>query len=427
MCMLHLFLQLKEMLKLDLRAIHVNHGVRGEQSDADEELVKNVCAQNFIPFISERLKGLSADSTENDMRIARYEVFGRVLTGHPDSKIATAHHLDDQMETFFMRLASGATLNGLRGIPVKRDAYIRPMLSFRRAEIDSYAAQHKLKFHEDATNKDISKLRNHVRHALTPVLKQIFGSGFYTGFARSLDNLNQTHDALAKNNDEIFLHLFSVNSEGGRLQTDAYLALLPVQRHAILQACVSYLNPLNLEISVDYWRAFDEFCLTAATGTKFLIGQHIVVIKNRDFLGFGFHRDNRRKQGELYPDQIVYWGRNKISIEEVQSSDVSFNVDPTIEYICADEISLPLTIRHWENGDAFYPLGQNRRKKISDFFIDQKIDLEEKKNIPVICSKDKIIWLAGLRLDNRFRLQDNCKKIFKLSLITKGKINESRV
>lgn len=421
MCLMHLFQQLKETLKLDLRVIHVNHGVRGAQSDADEELVKRICIQNSIPFISERLNGLSADSSENEMRIARYEAFGRVLSEHPGCKIATAHHLDDQMETFFMRLASGATLNGLLGIPVKRDAYIRPMLSFRRAEIDRYAAQHKLEFHEDATNKDISKLRNHVRHVLTPALKQIFGPGFYTGFAKSLDNLNQTHDALAKNNEEIFSQLFSESSNGGCIQTDAYLALLPVQRHALMQACVSYLNPLNLEISVDYWRAFDEFCSSAATGTKFLIGQHIAVIKNRDFLGFGFNRDNRHEQGELYPDQIVYWGRNKISLEEVQSSDVRFNADPTVEYICADEISLPLTIRHWENGDAFYPLGQGGRKKISDFFIDQKIDLEEKNNIPVICSSDKIIWLAGMRLDNRFRLRENCKKIFKLSLISKGK------
>jgi tRNA(Ile)-lysidine synthase len=119
---------------------------------------------------------------------------------------------------------------------------------------------------------------------------------------------------------------------------------------------------------------------------------------------------------ELYPEQVVYIGRNKISLKKVEDDEMTINKKKNIEYICGDKIQIPLTVRFWQEGDFFYPLGMNKKQKVSDFFINQKVNLMEKAKIPLILNQCDIVWLAGMRLDNRYKVTKGCKLYYKLQI-----------
>jgi len=420
MAMMHLFQSLSLELELELRVLHINHNVRGADSDADESLVKQVCDQWRLPYEVRHLAGLNIDSSEDELRLARYAAFDKILETSPKFKIATAHHLDDQLETFLMRLAKGATINGLQGIPVKRDRFIRPMLSFRRSEIDFYIEAEHIPFREDVTNRDTSKLRNHIRHTAIPALLDVFSESFYDGFSKSHNEIKQQAEIFKEQNLRTSRDIFHTNGTEGRLDFSKYVVLPALQRRAVFQYCISSLNPLSLSASSDLWRSFERFLTRAVVGARFQVSKDFFILKNREYLLFGVLDIDILPVLELYPDETVYWGQDKISLQAVQPVEVELNRNTYQEFFCADRVTFPLTVRSWYEGDSFSPLGMKGKKKVSDFFIDQKIDLNKKNTIPLICNKDKIIWVGGMRLDERFKIKDICKKIYKLTLDKEG-------
>ncbi len=420
MVMLDLLHKLSAEMPFELRVLHVNHGVRGASSDADQALVKDQADRLKLPFEYKILSGLDNSSSEDVMRRARYAAFEEILLQYPGAKTASAHHLDDQLETFLMRLAKGAGLKGLSGIPLKRGRFIRPMLSFRRSEIDAYAAQNSVPFHEDHTNADTSKLRNHIRHKAVPAVMDVFGSSFYEGFSKSLNEIKNHNQLFSEENEQNFTNMLHLKGREGRLDASAYAGLSALRRRAVFQYCISCLNPLTFSASDDLWQAFDRFTVHASTGAQFQAGGGLSVIKNRNGLFFFRPAPGALKPVELYPGRPVFWGRFKISLQEVKAEAVTMNNRRSQEFFCADRVILPLIIRTWQEGDFFYPLGMKGKKKLSDFFVDQKIDLHEKNSVPLICSGDDIIWAAGLRLDDRFKMYGTCKKIYQLNLEGKG-------
>lgn len=420
MVMLDLLRRLSVELSFELYVLHVNHKVRGAASDADEALVKAHAKHFNLPFECKELSGLDNASSEDKLRKARYNAFEEILTQNPGSKIATAHHLDDQLETFLMRLAKGAGLKGLSAIPIKRDDFIRPLLAFRRGEIETYATRSQIPFREDHTNADISKLRNHIRHTLIPATKNVFGPSFYKGFSKSLKEI-QAHQALfTEENEEIFRLLPEITETECRLHLSDYSKLAPLRRRAIFQYCISRANPLTSFVSDDLWQAFDRFVFSASTGARFQAAGHLYVLKNRANLLFYPAAADTIRPAELYADEVAHWGGYSIRLQRIKEGKVTLNKDRKQEFFCADQVIFPLTIRSWREGDSFYPLGMTGKKKLSDFFVDQKIDLSAKNSIPLVCSGPDIVWVAGLRLDNRFRVEENCSEIYHIKIENKG-------
>lgn len=416
MVMLDLFLHLDDVVKAKPAVIHINHGLRGSDSDTDEHLVRDICLHNGLDFYSDRLTNLSENANEDVMRQARYKAFEKILALHFNAKLATAHHLDDQFETFLMRLAKGTSLKGLGSIPEKRSAYIRPMLGFHRAELEKYAQEHQISYRVDATNQDISKLRNHIRKNIVPNIIEVFGDSFYAGFDKTLSELKSRQKNLADDNERLFKTLFKVKQGNGSLALEDYNDLPDLQKRDLFQYCVSHLDPLNYLASNEMWQSFDRFVAQAKTGTQFLISKKIKVYKNRTTLLFTISSDKEWPARELFPDSSVDWGNRRIKLQEVSRKQVEFRNDPNREFFCGDKVTFPIQVRSWKNGDVFRPLGMRGTKKLSDFLIDFKIDRNKKMSIPIITNGSKIIWIAGYRLDDRFKVTEHCKKIFEIDL-----------
>ncbi len=420
MVLLDLLHKLSAEIPFQLQIIHINHGVRGAASDADEALVKKQAKRQHLPFESKALSGLHRDSSEDEMRRARYAAFEEILQRYSASKIATAHHLNDQLETFLMRLAKGAGLKGLSAIPVTRERFIRPLLAFRRSEIETYAAQNNIAFREDHTNADVSKLRNHIRHTLVPAFNEVFGNSFYNGFNKSHEKIQKHQLLFRQENERLFEKFVKLNGSETRLKNSDYSGLPPLRRRAVFQYCISQANPLTLSASDDLWQAFDRFVSGSSTGARFQAGKTLFVLKNREVLLFYQAEPQPVFPAELYPGDSVSWGKYTIRLQAVKDEDVVLNNASAQEFFCADRVLFPLTVRAWQEGDFFYPLGMKGKKKISDFFIDQKIDENQKNSIPLVCSGKEIVWVAGMRLDNRFKINETCNKIYHIKIENEG-------
>lgn len=416
MVMLFYLDSLKNELNFQLSVIHVNHGIRQGDSDEDEKLVRDWCEEHALEFHVKKLHGYNLDSSEETLREARYAAFDEILHKYPGAKIAMAHTLDDQLETFFMRLAKGSKLRGLCGIPAKRDAFIRPMLSLNKQELYHFANEQKIPFREDYTNQDTKKLRNLIRHQLIPRLIEIFGESFYEGFHRSqrdLIDVNSVFEDLIQNK----LDKYVIEKEHGfEIQLKSYEKLSVPERRQLLNGCISKFYPLNFQIRSTYFEQFEDFIKNASTGKQFQFENNLICVKNRSTVFFTDKLKESSTQLELYPGQVVYIGRNKISLKMVEDEDRTIDKSQNCELICGDTIKMPLKIRFWQKGDYFYPLGMNRKQKVSDFFINQKINRMEKGKIPFVLNQSDIVWIAGMRLDDRYKITKASKIVYKLQI-----------
>jgi tRNA(Ile)-lysidine synthase len=418
--MLHCLNEIKEHLQFKLEIVHVNHGIRGSESDKDEALVKETAEELHLPFFSERLTGFDLNTSEDDLRAARYAVFDDLIRKRPSVKVATAHTLDDQLETFLMRFAKGSKLNGLCSIPVSRDYYIRPVLFLKKSELESYALKNNIQFREDATNRGNVKTRNKIRHNLIPDFVEIFGENFYDGFQASFNDLNNVNNYLKKQVDLITQDICQKQDDALQLDTNGYLSQELKIRHLILESCVSGHYPLNFGIPSGYFFEFESFVKKASTGSVFLFRNNLKVIKLRKNLLFTTGENRSQQKLELYPGDVVYTGNYEIRVDELKQNKPGFTKDGKIEFVCGDRIKWPLTVRNWIEGDWFVPLGSNHHQKLSDFFINQKIEVNEKSEIPIVTDEDNIVWIAGLRIDDRYKVKADCKKIYKLELRLKA-------
>lgn len=418
MAMLHCLQSLKERLKIDLKAVHVNHGVRPVDTDLDEELVHEVCSNYKIPLTVERLTGFDISANENDLRQSRYAAFQKVIDSYPGAKIATAHHLNDQLETFLMRLAKGSSLKGLRAIPSKRDEFIRPLLFLKKQEIEKYVNENKISYRDDYTNQDINKLRNCIRHKLAPVLIDTFGDDFYNGFKKSVDELNQIYEVYREYNNHLFEKIIKAGKNYLSVDIKNYKSLPVIQRRHLVEYCILKFYPLNFSVSYKFHREFDAFALFAKTGASFRFKNDLYVVKNRAALHFTNTATRIPKSGaELFLDREVCFRKNIITVKRVKCEQIRFASDVNCEYICSDRLKFPLKIRSWNYGDYFYPLGMASKQKLSDFFVNQKVAVYEKYEIPIVENDGEIVWIAGFRIDDRYKISKKCKQCYELKLV----------
>ncbi len=412
--MLHLLQRLTQKISFELRAVHLNHGQREKESDEDADFVRDYCAEQSLPFYSEKITGLPPGASEDALRQARYAWFDSVIKEHSHAKVATAHHLDDQVETVLMRMAKGATLKGLRGIPLKRPGYIRPLYGFTRAEISAYATEQQIPFREDASNADTTFLRNHIRQEILPAIRSVFGPSFFKGFEKSLRELDGAWETLSKLLPQRFETMCQRSGERATLTLSDYSRLNAFERRALLEYCISTLNHLTSSVSEKFSLSFDRFVKTASVGARFEVAGNLVVFKNREVLTFIVGQTETERQVQLFPGEAVQWKAYRLSVEPVQRNNVRFDNDPFKEYFCADGVRFPLTVRDWKAGDRFKPLGMQGGKKVSDFLVDSKTERQEKTDVPVVCAENRILWLAGMRLDERFKVKNNCEQIYKI-------------
>jgi len=419
-CLLYILNQLKSQLDFTLSAIHINHGIRGQASDNDQAFAERLCRSLDIKCESFQLSGFDKTASEDALRKARYDIFDDLLSQNTVTKIATGHHLNDQLETYLMRLFKGSGVKGLLGIPHARDNYIRPLLETTREEINSFCSENDIDYVDDHSNAIPDKLRNKVRLKLVSQIEKIFGKHYLEYFLKSHCQYKNLYEEYYQQNQLLFRNICHTKNNQIELALSAFKALSELQKVQLVEYCFSNVYGLHCSISNEHFSGFNSFVKNARTGAKFLFSDSIEVLKDRDRLIFYTPGKKSIKKKKLYLNKSIKFGDYKLLLDKVVKS-YSIDNNSLVEIICADNIQLPLTIRSWQDGDFFYPLGQNHRQKVSDFFTNNKVSRINKSKIPIICNGEQIVWLGGLRIDNRYKVTKRCKNLYKLEM-KNGKI-----
>lgn len=394
--------------KFDFALIHCNFKLRNTESDLDQEFVQSYSLKQNITFFTTSFDtaAFAKDfklSTQLAARKLRYEYFYEVLQKENFDFIATAHHLDDTIETFFINLSRGTGINGLTGIPMQNDQVIRPLLPFSRDEIENYASDNGIIWREDASNATDNYLRNKIRHHLTPILREINPS-FGNSFQHTIHNLKQAQALIDDASQIVYKKVVEDEVDFKKINIDE-LMRLPNYKAYLFQ----WLQPLG-------FTAWDDiYALAEAETGKQIFSETYQLLKNRNYLIIA---PKTRQNDETFE---IPQGTSEVNFHIkllfCKVSQPFYSTNKTI-FVDDEKLTYPLTLRRWKTGDVFYPLGMDgKSKKVSKFFKDEKLSSIEKENTWLLCSGNEIIWITGLRADERFKITKTTKTIIQIDLV----------
>ena len=393
---------------LNIALAHCNFNLRGKESDADEDFVLQLAEDlEFEVFIeSFETKSFAEDeklSIQMAARALRYHWFSELSEQLHFDYILTAHHADDNLETFFINLSRGTGLDGLLGIPVLNNNIVRPLLNFSREDIENYAREHKLVWREDSSNDSTKYLRNKLRHDVIPIFKEI-NPHFLQNFAKTQIFLNDSKCIIEDKISEV--------SDIVVKPIDEYTMALNINEIKKLSHPKAYLYELIKDFGFTEWQ--DVFNLLDAQSGKYIQSNSHRLIKDRDYLLLSEIQTNNRETINISEtDKIVETPFGTLIFDEFEAV---LEPQKAVIYVDKNVLKFPLIIRKWEKGELFYPLGMTGKKKLSKYFKDEKFSLLDKENAWLLCSGDAIVWVINNRADNRFRVTESTKDILKIEI-----------
>jgi tRNA(Ile)-lysidine synthase len=397
-------LNVLQTLSFTVSAAHVNFSLRGIESDEDALFVKNYCQQSGIPFLEKKFDTKSyieqtGTNIQSAARKLRYQWWEEIMQSGSFDFLATAHHHDDNVETLLMNLLRGSGLKGLKGIPEKRDYILRPLLHVTRKDIEEYARVNQIPFRSDSSNEKDDYLRNRIRHHIVPMLKEVAGEGDDL-FTSTLQRLNEEWRAWEYQFTEWTMH--NTRQEGLDIHLD-------VKDHQY-----PFLLKWLEEKGVPWKLAHDFVTSSVADKGKSLNYPPFRLYRSNE--GFVLQTERDEASVRIESPETIDIGDHRLIIEKIALTSIDKTTDPYTEYIDADVITWPLTLRVWQPGDIFQPIGmQGRSKKIQDLLVDNKISIAEKNRLRVLTSSDQIIWVVGIRLDERVKISELTTNVLKLS------------
>lgn len=417
--------ELLHQLKHNISLAHCNFQLRGIDSNQDEIFVNAMANRLQIPIFTKKFDTKAYAATKKlsiqlAARALRYNWFSSLLKSQKFDYLLTAHHADDNLETFLINLSRGTGLDGLVGIPEKNNSIIRPLLPFSRNQLEQYAKDHNLTWREDASNNETKYVRNKLRHNVIPVLKEI-NPQLLNAFLTTIQHLKQTQKIVLSSLESIKKKVIISDKDGiVEIDINALKKLKPTK---------AYLYELLKKYNFTEWNNIYDL-LEAQTG-KIIYSNTHRIIKNRNVLlvtPLPKEENNDyiiKEKGEHYfpPFSISLTNYTKNpnfltdapSSESLPSEDVK-RARARLLLIDSDKLNFPLTLRKWQQGDYFYPLGMQGKKKLSKFFKDEKLSLPEKEDLWVLVSDNKIVWVVNYRLDDRYKVTENTKTILKIRL-----------
>ena len=431
MVLLHLLLQWRHKFKIILEVIHLHHQIRGKTADEDAALVGQFCADHKIPIhilkhsVVEYAE-VNKLSIEEAGHLLRKKLFEEFAAKNGFDKIVTGHHQDDQAETMLMRLIAGTGLQGLSGIRLKNEKWIRPLLFATRDEIRAYAEKNNIQFREDETNRDLSILRNKIRHHLLPLLKNDYDStisAHLTQISGILEEWDTFLNTEIKKVSKKYLKQPDENKfKVGLPFFHLYFSWIKIH---VLEYILTRLNQEKVKIS---YNQFSDFCYWVENGnigSQFQWSSRIFSVKRARSINF-FHSELNSEFSELIihePGKSYHLPNTNIqfSLEEVSKKNVRFSKNRTVEYISGDKLIFPLKIRHWKAGDYFKPLGLTSTKLVSDFLTDRKVGMPEKQNVHVLVREPDIVAIIGHQISEDYKLTDTTNQIYRLKILKEKK------
>ncbi len=404
MVLLHLF----QMLKLDFAVAHCNFQLRDEESDLDEALVQKYCLENKIAFHLKRFDTVTYTNEQNvSIQIAarelRYSWFEELCKQSDYSFVATAHHLDDQVETFLINFTRGTGIGGLVGIPERNGKVVRPLLPFSREEIQKHAVENGILWREDASNQATKYLRNKIRHLIVPVLKEE-NLNFLQSFQNTLTHLKNTQFLAGE-----ALKFFK---EQCVQKSDQHIHI-NLEQSALFSDYLIYLSEFLKDFGFLSVTEIEK--IFKADSGKLLKNDKFTLLKNRG--EFIIIKNIEERKSEYHINTVNDFSNLPVSLLLSKVSSIDADSDKNTIFVDAELLKWPLVLRKKKQGETFVPFGMQGIKKVSKFFKDEKLSIVEKDQTWLLVNNDeKIIWIVGLRADNRFRVTSKTNKIYKLSL-----------
>ncbi|AUC86190.1 tRNA lysidine(34) synthetase TilS [Polaribacter sp. ALD11] len=399
-------------LNFNISLAHCNFNLRNTESDLDEKFVTELANTLGIDcfttsFETKKIAKVNKESTQIAARNLRYTWFEELITTHNFDFVLTAHHADDNLETFLINLTRGSGLDGFTGIPEINGNIVRPFLKFSREEILNFANENAISWREDKSNASTKYVRNKIRHNVLPVLKEINPSLLDT-FSKTIENLQESkqiiEDRIADVSKKIVENNCSIALEETKFN---------IKKIQQLSNPKAYLYQL-LE-KYHFTEFNDVYNLLSAQSGKQLFSKTHILLKNREFLilskknNFSDVSKSQKTTFEIAKNTVEITNPIHLTLEEVNEKSIQ---NKNTIYVAKALLKFPLILRKWQNGDYFYPSGMKGKKKLSKYFKDEKLSLLEKNNIWLLCNNTgDIIWIIDKRQDNRFGVDTNAEII----------------
>lgn len=391
---------------------HCNFHLRGEESNRDERFVREYAQKNnikihvkdFDTYSYMKEKGKSMQVSAREMR---YSWFNELLKEEGYSYIATGHHIDDSIETFFMNILRGTGIAGLHGILQKVNLVIHPLLFTGRAEIVNYQKENKLEFVEDSSNATTKYTRNKIRHELIPLVKEI-APNFDKIISKEIERFRETEVVFRSVINDAKTKLLEIENQTIKISIEKLKSYVP-------QKIFMY------EILSDF--GFNEATINSiedalleTSGKQFYSETHRLV-KDRDYLLIVKNKPQNLNQYLIEESQTSVYSPIILHLEVLKDLQyVKILKNKEVAMLDYDKLSFPLILRKWKKGDSFFPYGLKGEKKISEFYKNLKYSILDKENQWLLCSENDIVWVVGQRIDDRYKITKSTKTIFKIEL-----------
>ncbi|MFN8252872.1 MAG: tRNA lysidine(34) synthetase TilS [Ferruginibacter sp.] len=395
----------------DFAIAHCNFKLREADSDRDEQFVQNLAQKYAVPFFVQQfdtaaLAKAGKKSVEETARNLRYAWFEEIRAANGYAFIVTAHHANDQVETVLMNFFRGTGLKGLHGIPPKRDKIVRPMLFAKKNELLAFAVEHALAFVQDHTNAQNDFTRNYFRNEIIPAVQKVFPAVE----DNLLNNISRLSEAEALYNEAIALHKKKLLEVKG---TEVHI---PVLKLLQLQPLHSILYEIIKAYGFSSHQTAEVAALLQSESGKYVESATHRIIRNRKWLIITTSKTEHAAHILIEPaDKLVKFEGGLLKLSR-GTPPSSINTLPSMALLDADAIQFPLLLRKWKPGDYFYPLGMQKKKKLARFLIDQKLSIAGKEKVWVLESNKKILWVIGMRIDDRFKIGPAVKNVLQVML-----------
>ena len=378
---------------------HCNFQLRGEESNGDEEFVRTFIKENkieghFIRFETKKLALENKSSIQEEARSLRYNWFKQLRTQHHFDYIVTAHHEDDKIETFLINQIRGSGIKGLTSIPINKNKIIRPLLAVSKDEINQYLIENNIAYRNDSSNESLKYSRNYLRHKIIPNLDNVHPNA-KKGILKTIANLIETEEYLNLKIAEDKAKIVSKTSD-----------IIKIELSSNPSSFLLY-NIVN-----DY--GFNKTHLSDLLNSK-QKGKTVLNAKYRMLLDDNSILVSPIAQKNTQEYLITKKGTITTPIHlEISEETGQTDFQPNIAYLDANKVSFPFTLRKWRKGDKFIPLGMKGNKKVSDYFIDLKLNQLEKENCWILESNNKICWIVGYRQDERSKIKKDTINYIKI-------------
>ena len=438
-CLYKILLELKKYFDIDIIAVHIHHGIRGDEADRDMNFVENMCKNDGVKFkcykynVPEYAKanGLSEEEAGRTLRYKAFDEVAKELISNGRSvKIAVAHNRNDSAETFIHNLCRGSGLKGLAGIPYKNGSIIRPVLCLTREEIERYLSEHNIAHIDDSTNFTEDYTRNKIRHRVLPYLNENINDNSISHICQAADELREIEDYLSEITNYAYENIVSEHNNCIYINRKALADEKEIIQKRVVRVCIEKAAGKLKDITRKHIEDVIDLC-DRQTGRYIMLPYGIIarvqyenIILERE--NINKIRDEKNIEKDIRKDGVYTLGDEEFDVRiidvEKEKINIKFLINQLKNYqnlytkcFDYDKIQFTVQLRYRESEDYLVINAKGQRKKLKSFFVDNKIPAEKRGMIPVFADGSHIIWIVGHRISEEYKVTEDTRHLLIIS------------